>query len=106
MLKRLAGFGCLTLLLCLPLQAEHRRHRSERHGHYAEPGFVEVHVATPHGHGVFVRGFRPAPYGYGYRHSHHDSYGPSRRHFKKFKHKHRKYYKRHSHYHYDGRCPY
>ena len=109
MLKRLAGFGCLALLLCLPLNAEHRRHRSHRHGGHVARGYVEVHIATPHGHGVFVRGFRPAPYGRGYRHSHYGSYGPygpGRREFRKFNHKHRKYFKRHRHYHYDGHCPY
>lgn len=106
MLKKLAGLGCLALLLCLPLQADHKHRRSDRYrGHNDARGYVEVHVGTPHGHGVFVRGFRPAPRGY-YRHSHHDYYGPGRREFRKFKYKKRSYFKRHSHYHYDGRCPY
>jgi hypothetical protein len=104
MLKRLAGLGCLALLLCLPLQAG-RHHRSHRdRGQYFAPAYVEVHVGTPYGHGVFVRGFRPAPYGY--RYSRDPYYEPRRRGFRKFNYKHRRYFKPHRHYHYDGYCPY
>lgn len=107
MLKRLAGLGCLALLLCVPLQADRRHHRSHRHeGYYYAPGYVEIHVGTPYGQGVFVRGYRPTPYGYGYRHSRDDYYGRGWRGHRKFKYKHRRYYKRHRHDHYDGHCPY
>jgi len=105
MLKRLAGLGCLALLLCLPLQADRRHHRSHRHGGHYAPGYIELHVGTPYGHGSFVRGYRPAPYGY-YRHSYRDYDGPRWRKHRKFKYQHRQYFKRHKHYHYDGQCPY
>lgn len=100
MLKKIAGLGCLAFLLCLPLQADHRHHRRHRDRHYA-PGYVEVFVGTPYGHGAFVRGFRPAPYGYYGR----DYYGRGHG-FGRSKHRHRRYFKRHRHYHYDGYCPY
>jgi hypothetical protein len=105
MLKKLAGLGCFALLLCLPLQAGHHRHRSERHrGESFASGFVEVRVGTPYGGGVFVRGFRPSPYDY-YR-PERDYYPRGRRGFVRYKYKHRRYFKAHRHYHYDGYCPY
>ena len=106
MLKRIAGLGCLALLLCLPLQAGHRHQRSHRErGEFYAPGFVEVQIGTPYGGGVFVRGFRPAPYGY-YRRSEREYYGRGPRGFVPFRYEQRRYFKAHRHYHYDGRCPY
>jgi hypothetical protein len=106
MLKRLAGLGLFATLLCVPLQADHKRHRSHyREGYYPARGYVEVYVGTPYGHGAFVRGYRPVPYGYS-RYSHDHYYGEGRREYRKFKYKRRHYFKRHRHDHYDGRCPY
>jgi hypothetical protein len=104
MLKKLAGLGFLALLLCFPLQADHKHRRSRHHGgHYDRSGYVEIHVGTRHGHGSFVRGFRSGGPFYGrYR----DNDRHDRRRFKKFKRQHRRYFKKHRHYHYHGRCPY
>jgi hypothetical protein len=100
MLKKSVGFGFLLLLLSLPLQADHKHHRSRRHpGRSFAPGYVEVHVGTPYGHGMFVRGLRAAPR-YGRPHF----YSDTGRTFRKYKRRH--YFKKHRHYHYDSFCPY
>jgi hypothetical protein len=103
MLSRLAGFGFLLLTLALPLQADHWRQRSRRHyrGYSYAPAYVEVYVATPRGHGVFVRRLRVAPPypGYGY-------YPDTGWGFQQSRHKRRHYFKRHRHFHYDNYCPY
>lgn len=104
MLTKLTGLGFLALLLSIPLQADHGHRRSRHHrGDYGRNAYIEIHVGSRHGHGSFVRGFRSdGPY-YG-RYDDHDRRG--RRGFKKFKNKHRRYFKKHRHYHYDGYCPY
>ncbi len=100
-MKKLAGLGCLALLLCLPLQAGHRR--SHHRGEVFVPAYVEIQVGTPYGGGVFVRGFRATPYQQ-YRRAERRHYRRERRGFVRFQH--RRYFKAHRHYHYDGRCPY
>jgi hypothetical protein len=103
MLKKLAGLGFLALLLCFPLQADHKHRRSHHRGNdHRGSGYVEIHVGTRHGHGSFVRGFRSGPFYREYRD--YDRY--EKRRFKKFKQQRRRYFKKHRHHHYDGRCPY
>ena len=86
------------LLLTLPLQADHK-HRSRRYkGRSFAPGYVEVHVGTRYGRGVFVRGLRAAP-----RYVYQPFYPGDHRRFRKPK---RRYFKKHRHYHYGHFCPY
>lgn len=100
MLKKLMGLGFLVLLLSFPLQADHKHRRSRYdRGHHYRGGYIEIHVGSRHGHGSFVRGFRPARRHYRGFDDHHRR----GKRFKKFK---RRYFKRHRHYHYDGYCPY
>lgn len=104
MLNKLTGLGFLALLLCIPLQADHGHRRSRHHrGDHGRNGYIEIHVGTPHGYASFGRGFRSD----GPRYRRYDGdYDRRGRGFKKFKHKHRRYFKQHRHYHYDGHCRY